>query len=72
MIHSVCSLPSLNKCSTGQKVKEKESQKKTVTMTDAQDPYEHDEDILGENIQEGNDETKANGVREHIRSPKFS
>ena len=36
-----------------------------VTMNDAQDPYEHDEDILGENMQEGNVETESNGRREH-------
>ena len=28
-----------------------------VTMNDAQDPYEHDEDVLGENMEEENAET---------------
>ena len=30
-------------------------------MNDAQDPYEHEEDVMGENIHVGNAETKSNG-----------
>ena len=30
-------------------------------MNDAQDLYEHEEDIMGENIHVGNAETKSNG-----------
>ena len=35
-------------------------------MNDAHDPYEHDEYVLGENMQEENVETKSNGRREKI------
>lgn len=34
-----------------------------VTMDDSQNPYRYDEDVLGENLQEGNVETKFNGRR---------
>ena len=30
-------------------------------MNDAQDPYEHEEDVMGENINVGNVETESNG-----------
>ena len=32
-------------------------------MNDAQDPYEHEEDVMGENICVGNAETESNGRR---------
>ena len=32
-------------------------------MNDAQDPYEFEEDAMGENVRVGNDETKFNGRR---------
>ena len=37
-----------------------------VTMIDVQDPYEHDEYAIGENMQEENTKTKSNGRREQI------
>ena len=37
-----------------------------VTMNDAQDPYEHDEDFLGENMQEENVDIESNGKRDQI------
>ena len=37
-----------------------------VTMNNAQDPYELDEDVLGKNMQEENDEIESNGRREKI------
>ena len=30
-------------------------------MNDAQDPYEFEEDAMGENVRVGNDETRSNG-----------
>ena len=30
-------------------------------MNDAQDPYEFQEDAMGENVKVGNDETESNG-----------
>ena len=30
-------------------------------MNDAKDPYEHEVDVMGENIRVGNAETKSNG-----------
>ena len=30
-------------------------------MNDAQDPYEFEEDVMGENVRVGNDETESNG-----------
>ena len=33
-------------------------------MNDDQYPYEHDDYLLGENMQEGNVETESNGRRE--------
>ena len=38
-------------------------------MNDSHNPYEHDEDVLGENMQEGYAKTKSNGRREEI-TPK--
>ena len=35
-------------------------------MNDSHNPYEHDEDVLGENMQEGDAKTKYNGRREEI------
>ena len=34
---------------------------RTYSMNDAQDPYEHEEDVMGENIYVGNAETESNG-----------
>ena len=36
---------------------------RTYAMNDAQDPYEHEEDVMGENVQVGNAETDSNGRR---------
>lgn len=38
---------------------------------DAQYPYNHGEDFLGENVQVGNVETKPNGRREWITPPNL-
>ena len=35
-------------------------------MNDAHDPYEHDEDVLGEKMQEEKTETQSNGRKEQI------
>ena len=32
-------------------------------MNDAQDPYEHEEDAMGENVRVGNAKTESNGRR---------
>ena len=32
-------------------------------MNDAQDPYEHEEDAMGENVRVGNDDLESNGRR---------
>ena len=32
-------------------------------MNDVQDPYEHEEDVMGENFRVGNAETESNGRR---------
>ena len=37
------------------------SSMRTYGMYDAQNPYEHEEDVMGENIRVGNDETESNG-----------
>lgn len=42
-----------------------------VTMNEAQHPYEHEEDVLGQNEQVGNDKTKSNGIREEITPPSL-
>ena len=36
---------------------------RTYSMNDAQDPYEHEEDAMGENVRVGNVETESNGRR---------
>ena len=36
---------------------------RTYSMNDAQDPYEHEADAMGENIRVGNAETESNGRR---------
>ena len=36
---------------------------RTYGMNDAQDPYEHREDVMGENVRVGNFETESNGRR---------
>ena len=36
---------------------------RTYNMNNAQDPYEHEEDVMGENIWVGNVETESNGRR---------
>ena len=41
-------------------------------MNDAQDPYEHEEDVMGENIQVGNAETESNGRRFQDTPPDFA
>ena len=41
----------------GNKQREKGIQTKMVTMNDVQEPYEHNEDVLGENMQEENIKT---------------
>ena len=40
-------------------------------MNDAQDPYEHEEDVMGENIRNGNAETESNGRRFQDTPPDF-
>ena len=35
-------------------------------MNDAQDPYEFEEDAMGENFKVGNDETESNGRRNQV------
>ena len=39
-------------------------QKEMVSINDSQYPYEHDEDVLGHNIQNENAETESNVRRE--------
>ena len=39
-------------------------------MNDAQDPYELEEDAMGENVRVGNDETESNGRRNQETPPK--
>ena len=41
-------------------------------MNDAQDPYEHKEDVMGENIRERNAETLSNGRRLQDPPPYFA
>ena len=38
---------------------------------DAQNPYEHKEDAMGENVRVGNDETESNGRRFQETPPDF-
>ena len=39
---------------------------------DAQNPYEHEEDVMGENICVGNAETESNGRRFQDTPPDFA
>ena len=41
-------------------------------MNDAQDPYEHKEDAMGENVWVGNAETESNGRRFQDTPPNFA
>ena len=41
-------------------------------MNDAQDTYEHEEDVMGENIHVGNAETESNGRRFQDTPPNFA
>ena len=41
-------------------------------MNDAHDLYEHEEDVMGENIRVGNAETKSNGRRLQETPPDFA
>ena len=41
-------------------------------MNDAQDPYEHEEDAMGENVRVGNAETESNGRRFQDIPPDFA
>ena len=40
-------------------------------MNDAQDPYEQEEDAMGENVRVGNAETESNGRRFQDSPPDF-
>lgn len=42
-----------------------------VNMNDVQDPYEHKDDVLKENVQVSNVEIKSNEKREHITHPNL-
>ena len=41
-------------------------------MNDAQDPYEFEEDAMGENVRFGNDETKSSGRRFQYTPPDIA
>ena len=41
-------------------------------MNDAQDPYEHEEYAMGENVRVGNAETDSNGRRFQDAPPDFA
>ena len=41
-------------------------------MNDAQDPYEFEENAMGENVRVGNDETESNGRRFQDTPPDFA
>ena len=56
----------MNNCSRGQHVEGKSLHEKMVTMNDGKAPYEHVEDVFGENMQEENVEIESNGRREQI------
>ena len=45
---------------------------RTYSMNDAQNPYEHEEDAKGENVQVGNVETKSRGRRFQDTPPYFA
>ena len=36
---------------------------RSYSMNDAHDPYEHEEDVMGENVRVGNDDIETNGRR---------
>ena len=38
-------------------------------MNDAQDPYEFEEDVMGENVRVGNDDIESNGRRNQETPP---
>ena len=41
-------------------------------MNDAQDPYDFEEDVMGENVRVGNDDTYSNGRRFQDTPPDFA
>ena len=41
-------------------------------MNDAQDPYEFEQDAMGENVRVGNDETESNGRRNQETPPDIT
>ena len=45
---------------------------RNFSMNDAQDPYEHEEDVMGENICVGDAETESNGRRLQETPPYFA
>ena len=45
---------------------------RTNNMNDAQDPYEFEEDAMGENVRVGNDETESNGRRNQETPPNIA
>ena len=45
---------------------------RTYIMNDAQEPYEHEEDVMGENIHVGNVEIESNGRRFQDTPPDFA
>ena len=45
---------------------------RTYSMNDAQDPYEHEEYVMGENIRVGNTETESNGRIFEDTPPDFA
>ena len=45
---------------------------RTYIMNDAQDPYEHEEDVMGENIRVENAEIESNGRRFQDTPPDFT
>ena len=45
---------------------------RTYNMNDAQDPSEHEEDAMGENIRVGNTETESNERRYQETPPNFA
>ena len=45
---------------------------RTYDMYDAQNPYEHEEDAMGENVRVGNADTKSNGKIYQDTPPNFA
>ena len=45
---------------------------RTFSVNDAQDPYEHEEDAMGENVRVGNAEIESNGRRFQDTPPDFA